>query len=323
MITDLSFCNILVTATSYGKENPNLIRELEAQVGRVEYNPYGRPLTSQELAGILPAFDGMIAGLDFIDKSALQDARRLKVIARYGVGVDRVDLQAAQHSGIVVTNTPGANSVSVAELAIGLMLGLSRSIPQSSAATKNGQWPRLSGVCLEGKTVGLLGFGSIGKQVARRLSGFDCTLMAYDIAPDLEFASQNQVQISSMENIIARADFLSLHLPALPETLGLVDARFLARMKRGAYLINTARGELVDETALYEALVSGHLRGAALDTYTKEPPDPTYPLFSLPQVIAMPHAGAHSDSATNRMGCQALKDCLAVLRGEVPDFKVA
>ena len=153
---DLKKAKLLVTPTSYGKNDPRLKTELEAQVGEVIYNPTGKPLTSAEVAALLPGVDGYIAGLDAIDRAALERADRLKVISRYGVGVDNVDLEACQEKGIVVTNTPGANSVSVAELALGLMLALARQIPEAAAGCPQGKWPRFAGISLEGKTVGIL-----------------------------------------------------------------------------------------------------------------------------------------------------------------------
>jgi phosphoglycerate dehydrogenase-like enzyme len=323
MMLDLGSCRVLVTPTSYAKDDPALQTELESTVGEVVYNTTGRPLSSTALAELLPGCHGFIAGLDTIDRTALQAADQLRVIARYGAGVDRVDLGAAKERGIIVTNTPGANSISVAELTVGLILALARMIPEANAATKAGEWPRLSGVSLEGKVVGLLGLGSIGKQVARRLAGFDCDVTAHDPAADQAFANRHAVELLPREDVIQGADFLSLHVPALPETRGMVGEDFLSQMKPGAFLVNTARGELMDETALLAALESGQLRGAALDAFATEPPGQDNPLFALPQVIATPHTGAHTDGATNAMGWGALRDCLAVLRGEEPVHRVA
>jgi D-3-phosphoglycerate dehydrogenase len=320
---ELKDAKILVSATSYGKNDPRLKTELEAQVASVMYNPTGKPLTSAQLADLLPGIDGFIAGLDVIDSAALEKADRLKVIARYGVGVDNVDLAAAREMGITVTNTPGANSVSVAELALTLILSLARQIPEAASAVQDGKWPRLGGLTLENKTVGLLGLGAIGKQLTRRLQGFDCRIMAYDPYADPDFASEHGVQLAGMDEVVAAADFLSLHLPLLPETRQLVNREFLAKMKKGAYLINTSRGEVVDEDALLDALQSGQLKGAGLDAFAVEPPDPANPLLRLPQVIATPHLGAQTDGATSNMGWLALEDCLAVLRGEEPKFRVA
>lgn len=320
---NLKECRLLVTPTSYGKNDSRLKTELEAQVGEVIYNPTGRPLTSAEVAQLLPGIDGYIAGLDGIDANALKTADRLKVIARYGVGLDNVDLAAAREKGIVVTNTPGANSVSVAELAIGLLLALARQIPEAVNAVHQGKWPRYSGVSLEGKTVGILGLGAIGKQLARRLTGFDCKILAFDPFADTAFAKDNNIELVTMEEVIEKADFVSLHLPLLPETSGIVNDNFLNKMKKGSFLINTSRGEAVDEDALLKALQSGHLKGAGLDAFTLEPPDPKNPLLALPQVIATPHLGAQTDGATSNMGWLAMRDCLAVLKNEKPAFRVA
>jgi D-3-phosphoglycerate dehydrogenase / 2-oxoglutarate reductase len=319
---DIKTCRVLVTATSYGKNDLLLRTFLEEQVGQVIYNQTGKALNAEQLAKLLPGMDGMIAGLDSIDSRALNNADQLKVISRYGVGTDNVDLEFARQKNIIVTNTPGANSVSVAELTIGLILMLARQIQRADQLTRQGGWPRLSGLSIQGKTVGILGLGSIGKQVVRRLAGFDCRILAYEPFPDKAFTSQYGVTLLPLDELLPDSDFICLHLPLLPETTGLVDAAFLAKMKRGAYLINTARGEIVDENALYQALLTGRIAGAALDAFTKEPPEPENPLLTLPNVIVTPHMGAHSDGATNAMGWMAMQDCLAVLRGEEPKYRV-
>ena len=321
-MADLSLCRVLVTPRSFGRHDPQLKTELEAAVGEVVYNPYGRSLTSFEVRELLADCDGYIAGLDVVDRAALESADRLRVIARYGVGVDRIDLETAREKGIVVTNTPGANSASVAELTIGLMLSLARMIPLANQQTKAGKGARMEGVSLEGKVVGLLGLGAIGKRVARRLQGFECTVLTYDPAVDAGTAQEVGAKLCPQEEVIALSDFLSLHVPLLPETRGMVDASFLERMKPGAFFVNTARGGLVDEAALLAALQSGHLGGAALDAFAQEPPAADNPLFALSQVIATPHMGAHADGAINAMGWGALRDCLAVLRAGEPAHRV-
>lgn len=319
---NLKDCRLLVTPTSYGKNDSRLKTDLENLVGEVIYNPTGKPLTSEEVARLLPGIDGYIAGLDVIDANALKTADKLKVIARYGVGVDNVDLKFAREKGIVVTNTPGANSVSVAELALALMLALARQLPEAVDAVHQGKWPRYSGISLEGKTIGILGLGAIGKQLARRLAGFDCKILAFDPFADKQFAAKNNIELVAMDEVIQKSDFVSLHLPLLPETRSIVDDTFISKMKKGSFLINTSRGEIVDEGALLRGLQSGLLRGAGLDAFTTEPPDPQNPLLSLPQVIATPHLGAQTDGATSNMGWLAMKDCLAVLKGEQPSFRV-
>ncbi len=318
----LNECHVLVTSTSFGRFESQQKEMLETAVARVTYNKSGKPLTSAQLQALLPDVDGYIAGLDEIDAAALAAGPNLQVVARYGVGTNNVDLDAAKTHGIVVTNTPGANSASVAELTMLLMLSLVRPVETAVTQTRQGGWPRLKGQSLVGKTVGLVGLGAIGKEVARRLAGFDCTLLAFDVVADAAFAAGHNVQLVSLVELLAQADIVSLHVPVLPATTNMVNADFLQQMKAGAYLINTSRGELVDEAALLAALTSGHLAGAALDAFQQEPPGADNALLALPQVIPTPHMGAHTDDATNAMGRMALADCLAVLRGETPQFRV-
>jgi phosphoglycerate dehydrogenase-like enzyme len=319
---DLRNARILVTPTSFGSTDPKLKITVESEFREVIYNPTDRALTSEEVIHLIPGVDGYLAGLDEIDANVIRAADRLKVISRYGVGTDRVDLKAAQAMGIRVTNTPGVNAASVAELTIGLMISLARRISEIVISTKGGGWPRIAGQSLEGKTVGLLGLGAVGKQVARRLVGFDCRIAAYDPNPDLAFVHRYKIELLPMADVITRSDFLSLHVPLTSETRNLVDKGFLEQMKQGAYLVNTARGELIDEEALAEAIQIGKLSGAAMDVFTQEPPGSENPLVKLPQVLVTPHCASHTDGAMNAMGWMAMKDCMAVLRGEEPKYPV-
>jgi D-3-phosphoglycerate dehydrogenase / 2-oxoglutarate reductase len=314
----LSECRVLVTATTFGREDPALRMTLEKTVGEVVYNPTARPLRSSELLPLVKAVDGYIAGLDQVDASVMEAAGRLKVIARYGVGIDQVDVQAATRRGIVVTNTPGANSVAVAELTIGLMLALGRRICRADQATRSGEWPRYSGAGLRGKTVGLVGFGAIGREVASRLKGFGCRIVAADPRVTADCADTYEVQLVPLSELLASSDFVSLHASLNSSTSNMVDRAFFMKLKQGAFLVNTARGELIDEEALREALEKGHLAGAALDCFREEPPPPDHPLLRLPQVIVTPHTGSHTDEATNAMGWMSLNACLEVLSGERP-----
>jgi D-3-phosphoglycerate dehydrogenase len=299
-------------------QDPTLRSELERTVGEVRYNPEKRPLTAPELTSLVNGIDGWIAGLDEIDASVIAAAGGLKVIARYGVGFDRVDVAAATQRGIVVTNTPGANSAAVAELTIGLMLALARRICQANQAVRSGQWPRISGVGLAGKTVGLVGLGSIGREVACRLSAFGCRVLVADPYASPEVGSGCGAIRMSLDELLPVSDFVCLHAAATPATVGMVNESFFRIMKPGAFLVNTARGELIEEAALVQAIESGRLRGAALDCFRKEPPAIDHPLLQLPQVMVTPHTGAHTDEAVNAMGRMALDACLAVLRGQRP-----
>jgi D-3-phosphoglycerate dehydrogenase / 2-oxoglutarate reductase len=322
MTQALLACTILVTPRSFGVGDPDLRRELAAAVREVRYNDRGRPLRAAELRAALEDVDGLLAGLDEIDASVIATAPRLRVIARYGVGISNVDLQAAARAGVVVTNTPGANAEAVAELTIGFLFALARSIPRADRAGRAGHWHALPGSELLGKTVGILGLGKIGQAVARRAAGLGCSVLAYDPILDPTFNARHQVRTASPEEVVRQAHFLTLHLPLLPETRDLVDRGLLARMREGSFLINTARGELVVEEDLLWALETGRLQGAALDTLRAEPPPADHPLLTREDVILTPHIGANTAEARTAMGRLALHDLLAVLAGRPPRFPV-
>ncbi|MCU0513338.1 MAG: phosphoglycerate dehydrogenase [Anaerolineae bacterium] len=321
-LTPLAQCRVLVTPTSYGRHDARLLSDLRDQVGEVILNPHPRPLTSAEVRDLLPGVDGMIAGLDALDAAALAGADRLRVIARYGVGVERVDLAAARARGIIVCNTPGANAAAVAELTLGCLIALARGLVRSHNALRGGDWLRLSGQSLTGKTLGLVGFGAIARQVAPLAQAFGCRVIASDPFVPPEAMQALGVTAVPLAALLPQSDFVSLHSPVTAATRHLVNADFLAQMKPGALLVNTARGELIDEGALLAALDSGQVAGAALDAFTQEPPPAGDPLLAHPAVIVTPHIGGNSDSAATAMGWLALHDCLAVLRGAAPRHPV-
>lgn len=314
-----SLGTVLVTPRSFGRDDPGLCRELERSASVVwERGTHG----PDRLAALVSDVDGWIAGVEPIGESILERAPRLKVIARYGVGVDNVDVASAARRGIAVTNTPGANAGAVAELVVGLLVALARAIPAADRAARAGDWAFPGGVSLEGKVLGLLGFGAVGRAVARRVAGFGMEVIAHD--PLLAAgAGPDGVRACSRAELVARSDFLSLHLPLTADTAGMVDAEFLAAMKPGARLVNTARGELVDEAALAAALADGRLAGAALDALADEPPAPGFALGTRADVILTPHIGAHTDHARHEMARRAIDNCLAVLRGDSPPDPVS
>jgi D-3-phosphoglycerate dehydrogenase len=313
---------VLVTARSFGLSDPGLRSELESTVREVRYNESGRPLSAGDLRSALAKVDGVIAGADPFDASTLDAAARLRVIARYGSGTDNIDLEAAARRRIVVTNTPGANADAVAELALGLMLALARRIPEADRLTREGSWRTLQGVQLAGRTVGLVGLGHVGSALAKRVAALGCRVLAHD--PHLEEgeARRRGALIAPLTEVVASADFLSLHAPVTDRTRGMVDGSLLGSMKRGSFLINTARGELVVDAELARALDSGPLAGAALDTLVEEPPPPDHPLLGREDVILTPHIGAHTAEATAAVGRRALHDLLAVLAGRQPRHPV-
>jgi len=250
-----------------------------------------------------------------VTAALLEKATRLRAIGRAGVGVDNVDMEAATRRGVLVMNTPGGNSVSVAEHTLALMLGLARAVPQANASIHAGKWEKsaFSGTELRGKTLGLVGLGRVGTEVARRARALEMKVLAYDpfVAPAV--AAEVEVELVSLDDLLHRADVISLHTSLSAQTEKLIDAAAIAKMKKGARLINCARGELIDEVALAEALKSGHIAGAALDTFAQEPPKNS-PLVGLPNVIATPHIAGSTAEAQEEVGtaiAQQLRDYLA------------
>ncbi len=250
-----------------------------------------------------------------VSAALLQHAPRLRVIGRAGVGVDNIDLDAATRRGVLVMNTPGGNAVSVAEHTLALLLGLARSVPQLNAAIHAGRWEKsgAAGIELRGKILGLLGLGRVGSEVARRARALEMRVLAHDPYISESVARETDVELVPLPELLARSDFLSLHAALGPATEQIINASTLAQMKRSARLINTARGELVDEAALAEALRSGRLAGAAVDVFAVEPPRGS-PLVGLPNVIATPHVAGSTEEAQEEVGtliAQQVRDYLA------------
>lgn len=306
---------VLVTPTSFqpGKSCAAL-EVLKEFTEDLVFNPAGRPLTEDELIPLLKDCDGYLAGLDYITGKVLRSCEHLKVISRYGAGVDRVDLQAAKECGIVVTNTPGVNAVAVAELAIGLALAVARNIAFLSKKTSGGEWTRLTGIELGGKVMGVIGLGAIGKNVARYAQGLGMKVMAYDPYIDEVYAKANHIIVADFDMVVRNSDVVSLHIPLTAQTKHLFDRKVMESMKCSAILINTSRGGIIDEDAAYELLKSGSLGGLGLDAFEIEPPRNS-PLFELSNVVVTPHTGAHTYEATENMAYAAVKNLIEVLSG--------
>ena len=313
---------VIITSRSFlGTEGPHrqILRDAGYEVVEIRRD---RPLRAAELAEVIIDARATIVGLDEVDAEVISRAEQLKVISRFGVGTDNVDLEAATRRRIVVTITPGANSVSVAELTIGLMLALTRHIPYHDRLVKQGGWTRMQGMELCGATLGVIGMGRIGREVARRAFAFGMTILYYDIVPPPNtLVRKLQASARTLEDLLAQSDVVSLHTPLNDETRNLIDREALGRMKRSALLINTARGGLVDENALYDSLAEGRLAGAACDVFSHEPPDDS-PLLTLENLIAMPHTGGATREASLRMGKMAVDNVLAVLRGQPTAYVV-
>ena len=308
---------LLIGANSVSKPQYAAIHEKAKEVfDEIVLNPFGRTLTSEEIMERWEDVDAILAGTEKYTAEMLKNAPpSLKVISRHGVGLESVDLVAAKAQGITVCNTPGANADAVAEAAMGLILSVLRKIPLSDHYVRSNNWKRSEGRLIKGQTVGVIGMGNIGKGVIRRCQGFGATFMAYDPYFDETFGAEHNVVRASVEEVLKTADIVTLHLPSTPETHHIINAETLAMMKPGAVLINTARGELVDEAALYEALKSGHLGGAGLDVYSSEPIYNS-PLFELDNIVVTPHMAGNTSDTTMNMGMWALENAMKVVTGQ-------
>jgi D-3-phosphoglycerate dehydrogenase len=255
--------------------------------------------------------------LDHYTADVFEATPQLQILARYGAGVDRVDLEAAARAGVVVTNTPAANADSVADLAVGLMLAVARRIPAADRGVREGQWPRMYGVSLSGKTIGLVGLGQIGIRVAQRVQGFGCTVLACDPFVSTLTALAAKVCLVQLDELLASADFVSLHLPAGAETVGMFDAEKFGKMKRTAILVNTARAEVVEQAALVDALRNGKIAGAGLDAHLEEPPD-TSQYEGMDNVVLTPHIGGYTEEALRNMAMGSVVNLCAWFDGEEP-----
>jgi D-3-phosphoglycerate dehydrogenase len=270
-----------------------------------------------DLDEIIPRYDGIvIRSATKLTAELIQKAERLKVIGRAGVGVDNVDVDAATRHGIVVANAPESTVVSAAEQTIGLLVALARNIPQAHAALKQGRWERSrwSGIELDGKTLGVVGFGRIGQQVGRRAIGLGMRVVAYDpFVSEERFRELGVERAETLDDVLGAADVVTLHSPLTEETRGLIGHESIAKMRDGARLVNAARGALVDEEALAEAIRSGKLAGAALDVFSVEPYGG--PLLELDEVVTTPHLAASTDEAQDRAGVIVAEQVVAALDG--------
>lgn len=270
-----------------------------------------------ELLDAVPEADALLVrSATTVDAEVVNAGKQLKIIGRAGVGLDNVDVPAATERGIIVCNAPTSNIHSAAEHAVALLLAAARQIPAADASLREHTWKRssFSGVEVFGKTVGVIGLGRIGQLVAARLAAFETTIIAYDPYVSPARAAQLGIELVSLEDLLERADFISIHLPKTPETAGLLNAERIARTKPGVVIVNAARGGLVDEAALAAAISSGHVRAAGVDVYVKEPCTDS-PLFELPQVVATPHLGASTAQAQERAGTDVAASVLHALAG--------
>lgn len=313
---------IVITARSFGTADEKAYEVLrEAGCDWIKVNETDGPIKEQ-LNEYLTHADALIAGLEPVDAELIEKAPKLKVISRYGVGYDKVDIEAARKRGIQVTITPGANGDSVADLAVALMLDLARNVTIMDQAMKARAKKRPQGLELYEKTLGVIGAGRIGQGVARRCRGFNMKILVHDIYEDEVFKRETGAQYVGLEQLLRESDFITIHSPLTDQTRNMISTEQFKKMKRDAILVNTARGGVVDEAALYRALKDGIIRGAALDATVTEPPYDS-PLMDCSNCLLTPHAGAATAEASSKMSLMAARNVVEVLQGKQSAFNVA
>jgi D-3-phosphoglycerate dehydrogenase len=281
-------------------------------------------ITAEELLEEIGNYDALIVrSRTKVTAAVLEKAAKLKVVGRAGVGVDNIDLAAAQSKGVTVVNSPTATTLAVAEHSLALMLSLVRAIPAADAAMKSGQWTKkqLVGTELSGKTLGIIGMGRIGSAVGERAKAFGMTLIGYDPLIPVDYVRKRVAKPVSLTELFNLADFITLHIPLTPESRGMINGQAIGHMKRGVYIICAARGGVIDETALLAGLESGQVAGAALDVFESEPPGLTA-LVAHPNVIATPHIGAQTAEAQIRAATDIASEILAALKDEPLRWKI-
>ena len=293
---------VAVTSRSFSR-HPVLRGEMEERYSNVRFNDEGLSLSGDDLVEFLHGRTRAITALERIDDAILGALPDLQVISKVGVGIDMLDLDAMRRHDVRLGWARGTNATSVAELVVALTLAVLRHIPDLDKAVRGGSWQQRKGALLSQRTVGIVGYGAVGRAVARLVRGFDCPVLVHDIVTQVDLPAE--VSQVPFEELLERSDVVTLHLGLSDATQGIIDAPVLARMRASAVLINTARGELVDESALYDALVAGRLAGAGMDVFASEPPTGS-PLLELPNVVVTPHIGGSSEEAILAMGRAAI-----------------
>jgi D-3-phosphoglycerate dehydrogenase len=306
--------NILITTTTFALFSNKSLRLLESEGYKVSYNDKQRKLTKKEITNLISDYDGIIAGTEKYDKDVLEKAKKLKVISRVGVGLDNIDLQVASEKNIKVSKTNTTPSMAVAELTLGLILDLLRKISYQNKIFKNGVWQKEMGCLLNGKTLGIIGLGNIGKTLVNITQGFDLKYLAYDLVEDEHFALEKAIEYCSMDDLLSRADIITIHLSMNKQNQDLINYEKLSKMKQNSILINTSRGDIINEDNLAKALKEEIISGAGLDVYKNEPYNGA--LSSFENVVTTPHIGAYAMETRNAMEYEAVQNLLNGLNHE-------
>lgn len=302
---------VICTSPSFAKYDAQPITTLREQGFELISLPADAPLSVLEphLADTV----AMIVAFTEVDQELLARAPNLKIVCKHGVGVDNIDLNATRERGIFVTNVPDANKHAVADFAFALMLNSARQLNQAINDTRAGEWPRIFATDMYGKTLGIVGLGNIGKQVALRARGFNMRVLAFDFYPDQKFAADHDIQFVSMDQLTQESDFITLHTPLTAETHNLFDAARLKRMKKSAFLVNVSRGGVINETDLYQALADNVIAGAAADVFEHEPLE-SHPLFTLTNFLPTSHIAGYTDGAIGAIGERCVQQIIQCIK---------
>lgn len=310
--------SVVVVTTSPGFARHGCLPDIIRETGWELIRCVDRDRPDGGLSDHIARADFLVAGLPSVTDAVLAQGPKLRAVLKHGVGIDNVDLAACTARGLPVTNTPAANSNAVAELAVGLMFALSRNIPLGHMSVRSGGWDRRPGVEVAAKVLGIVGLGNIGRLLARKAIGLGMKVVASDPYPDHAFIKEHDIELLDLDALLARSDYVSLHVFGSADNTALIDARRLSLMKPTAFLLNLARGEIVDNDSLVQALGEGRLRGAGIDAFITEPPDIAHPLFQLENVVFTPHSGADSLEAFENMGRMVIDDISDFIAGKRP-----
>ena len=296
---------IVATSPSFSK-NRKLQQEIKKYFPDVKLNLEGKRFTKEELIEFIQDADGVVLGLEPFDEDVIKQCPNIKIVSKYGVGLNNIDLEACKRANIAIGWTGGVNKRSVSEMTIGYMLMLARNLYITSNELKNGVWNKSGGFQLSAKTVGIIGVGHIGKDLVRLLKPFGCKILVNDVIDQSDYYKENDLLETTKEDIYKHSDFITIHTPYDDTTKNMINKESLSMMKKSAYVINSARGGIINEDDLKNALQNGTIAGAAIDAYIEEPPADKE-LISLPNLICTPHIGGNAKEAVEAMGMSAIK----------------
>lgn len=310
---------LLIVANRFSEVSTEPINRLKAEGWEVieQYHEIGTLREDVFVDLIKNAEAVIVSATDTVSSRVIETANKLKIIAVRGVGYQDIDIEAATQKEVMVTNTPGGNADAAADLTMGFIIALARHIPMIHCKMRRGEWYRIRTKDVYGQTLGLIGMGEIGKKVVQRATGFDMKIIAHDIVKDLDFARRFGVHYVTLEEVLCSSDFISIHIPLTESTRGLIGEKEFGKMKKSAFVINTARGGIVNERALYEALKAHRIAGAACDVFAEEPTK-NLKLLALDNMISTPHIGGYSDKSWSILAEIAVDNVIAALKGRVP-----